>query len=163
MTSERSPASAGPSGTVRNDETVQNLAWSQRNEALYLGTVNNYNCAHDVTGPPPQSPAYVDRDEDDRSKIIESLCFFQLEAREHSIGDAQKHTAEWLLSHGLFTTWLDHDRSSLDQRKFLWLKGKPGAGKSTITKHIYKKLKRRATLSSLLSSSMLVAAIWKGP
>lgn len=41
-------------------------------------------------------------------------------------------TCEWILTHSRFKSWLDLDHS----RSYLWLKGKPGSGKTTLTTFI---------------------------
>lgn len=41
--------------------------------------------------------------------------------------DREPGTCQWLLQHSSFQSWIEMDH----KRKFLWLQGKPGSGKST--------------------------------
>jgi hypothetical protein len=66
-------------------------------------------------------------------KLLDSLRFEQIDARESNIRKAQAQTCEWLLATPTYLKWLDP--SHRDQHHgFLWIKGKPGAGKSTLMK-----------------------------
>lgn len=53
--------------------------------------------------------------------------------RVHDIEKAADNTCEWLRGHTSYRTWL-RDPSAL-----LWIKGKPGSGKSTLMKHIFQR------------------------
>ncbi|KAF4946805.1 hypothetical protein FSARC_14115 [Fusarium sarcochroum] len=50
------------------------------------------------------------------------------------------NTCEWLLTNKGYESWLDKDQIS-DHHGFLWLKGKPGAGKSTMMKFAFDQIK----------------------
>lgn len=56
-----------------------------------------------------------------------------MDARLHDIATALPTTSEWLFRHEQFAVWLDSSKA-VDHHGFLWIKGKPGSGKSTITK-----------------------------
>ncbi|KAK5092352.1 hypothetical protein LTR70_003961 [Exophiala xenobiotica] len=57
----------------------------------------------------------------------------EMENRYHSIDPALTGTCQWFLDHPLYKDWLNYD-SAPDPCPLLWLRGKPGAGKSTIIK-----------------------------
>ena len=61
---------------------------------------------------------------------LESLAFEELESREINIENASESTCSWVLHHQCFQRWREQHRS------LLWIKGKPGSGKSTLIKHI---------------------------
>lgn len=139
-------ATVEASNTLRNEGAVLNSALSQTNEGpIYFGTVNNYTCSHEATRTAfsrrYKASGYNTRYAA-RNRVLNSLRFTRLEAREHTIEDAHLDTCGWLLRHDMFQEWLNIDTSSRKAQKFLWLKGKPGAGKSTIMKHVYNSLKR---------------------
>ncbi|KAK5072101.1 hypothetical protein LTR51_006586 [Lithohypha guttulata] len=56
-----------------------------------------------------------------------------MDARQHNIATAMPKTCIWLFRHNAFKQWTDDDEIS-QHGGFLWIKGKPGCGKSTIMK-----------------------------
>ncbi|KAF2647090.1 hypothetical protein K491DRAFT_557583, partial [Lophiostoma macrostomum CBS 122681] len=65
--------------------------------------------------------------------LLDSLRFKQIDMRHATIKDAHPETCRWLTEHPDYTDWLDE--SKIDEHHgFLWIKGKPGAGKSTLMK-----------------------------
>jgi nucleoside phosphorylase/ankyrin repeat protein len=68
--------------------------------------------------------------------LLESLAFEEMQSRHTSIKEAIGKTCEWFLHDPPYLDWLDPDRFS-DHLGFLWISGKPGAGKSTIMKFTY--------------------------
>lgn len=68
--------------------------------------------------------------------LLESLHFEQSEARQETIRDAHAKTCRWFLNDRRYVDWLD--AAKLDNHHgFLWLKGNPGTGKSTIMKFVF--------------------------
>ncbi|KAF2823744.1 hypothetical protein CC86DRAFT_354984 [Ophiobolus disseminans] len=65
--------------------------------------------------------------------LMKSLQFDQMSLRETNIKDAHRETCQWLLRQPEYIDWLEPTRITL-HRGLLWIKGKPGAGKSTIMK-----------------------------
>jgi len=77
-------------------------------------------------------------------KIISTLSFAEIDAREEAISDAHAATFQWLfkdqetdengesISWPSFPLWLQETRGSL-----YWITGKPGSGKSTLMKFIF--------------------------
>lgn len=51
---------------------------------------------------------------------------------ERRVATREPDTCEWLLHHAKILTWLDRD----DPRHFLWLRGKPGSGKTTLASYL---------------------------
>jgi len=81
-----------------------------------------------------QSPAKAPHLSDGQKKaLLNSLRFGQIDARQMSIKAAHHKTCEWLLKQSEYLDWLDIRRLP-DHHGFLWIKGKPGAGKSTLMK-----------------------------
>ncbi|KEQ70497.1 hypothetical protein M436DRAFT_18162, partial [Aureobasidium namibiae CBS 147.97] len=75
--------------------------------------------------------------------LLDALNFEQLDTRHATIKTAHAATCEWLLSKFEYRDWQDEEKL-LDHHGFLWIKGKPGAGKSTIMKFAYTKAKNDA-------------------
>lgn len=90
---------------------------------------------------------------DTRRALLESLKFDQIDTRRQTIKNAHPNTCQWFLQTEPYKQW-DSRESSL-QNKFLWIKGKPGAGKSTLMKflhrHISKQISKDARNEVLLS------------
>ncbi|GAD92027.1 Pfs, NACHT and ankyrin domain protein [Paecilomyces variotii No. 5] len=72
-----------------------------------------------------------------RSSYMESLKFDQMDARHTTIRNAHSKTCRWLLNRQEYQDWLNRDLFSR-HRGFLWIKGKPATGKSTIMKFTYR-------------------------
>jgi ankyrin repeat protein len=65
--------------------------------------------------------------------LLDSLRFDQVDTRWMSIKTAHSKTCKWLLKKSEYLDWLDPKKLT-DHQGFLWLKGKPGTGKSTLMK-----------------------------
>ncbi|KAK0614990.1 hypothetical protein B0T17DRAFT_497883, partial [Bombardia bombarda] len=69
------------------------------------------------------------------AELQKSLRFDQMDSRHMSIEIANPGTCAWIMESSPYLDWLDASRFE-DHGGFLWIKGKPGAGKSTIMKYI---------------------------
>ncbi|GFF34521.1 LOW QUALITY PROTEIN: ankyrin repeat domain-containing protein 50 [Aspergillus udagawae] len=72
-------------------------------------------------------------DEEHKRVLLDSLKFDQIDARQMTIKKAHAKTCRWLLSKPEYLDWLDNTKLG-EHHGFLWMKGKPGTGKSTIMK-----------------------------
>ncbi|RYP25338.1 hypothetical protein DL767_008433 [Monosporascus sp. MG133] len=79
--------------------------------------------------------------QDQRKALLDSLRFEQIDSRQTNIKAAHRKTCEWLLQHPDYADWLDPTKFS-QHNGFLWIKGKPGAGKSTLMKFAYLQAKK---------------------
>lgn len=70
---------------------------------------------------------------DRRRRLLDSLKSEAVDARRFNIGKAHSGTCKWLLGHPLYSDWTNPLKVE-ERRGFLWIRGKPGAGKSTIMK-----------------------------
>ncbi|KAF1812887.1 hypothetical protein P152DRAFT_383327, partial [Eremomyces bilateralis CBS 781.70] len=65
---------------------------------------------------------------------LRSLCFSNIHARRQDIAAAHPNTCDWIFTTTEYKKW--RDRTDLQNHNgVLWIKGKPGAGKSTLMKH----------------------------
>jgi hypothetical protein len=71
-----------------------------------------------------------------RRSYLGSLVFDQITARYATIDSAHAQTCKWLLDHPAYQDWLDINEIP-NHHGLLWIKGKPGTGKSTIMKFAY--------------------------
>jgi len=77
----------------------------------------------------------------DECQLLESLTFLHMDARLRNIVTALPNTCQWLQDHERFRVWIDMKRIQ-EHGGFLWIKGKPGSGKSTIMKAIVARAER---------------------
>ena len=88
--------------------------------------------------------------EEHKRMLLEPLKFDQINARQMTIKKAHAKTCNWLLKKPEYLNWLDVTKLG-EHHGFLWIKGKPGAGKSTIMKFAHAdartKMKDRIVIS----------------
>ncbi|KAL5381558.1 hypothetical protein DPSP01_007011 [Paraphaeosphaeria sporulosa] len=72
-------------------------------------------------------------DNGQRRILLDSLQFDQIDARQMTIKNAHTKTCKWLLTKPEYIDWLDIAKLG-EHHGFLWIKGKPGTGKSTLMK-----------------------------
>ncbi|KAM5342908.1 hypothetical protein ACJ41O_013874 [Fusarium nematophilum] len=65
---------------------------------------------------------------------LRSLAFEDMDDRPNEIGEAADGTCKWLLKHNTLIQW------TRQHRGLLWIKGKPGSGKSTMMKYALREL-----------------------
>ncbi|KAH6889498.1 Pfs, NB-ARC and ankyrin domain protein [Thelonectria olida] len=85
-----------------------------------------------------------------REELMDSLRFRQLDSRQLTIRNAHSRTCDWLLRKAEYLDWLDDDKREM-HHGFLWVKGKPGAGKSTLMKFILRHAQRTMKNRSVIS------------
>ena len=56
-----------------------------------------------------------------------------MDARYATIKTAHTRTCRWLLKEPKYRDWLDMNKT-VEHHGFLWIRGKPGSGKSTLMK-----------------------------
>ncbi|KAK1566078.1 uncharacterized protein LY79DRAFT_112720 [Colletotrichum navitas] len=90
-------------------------------------------------------------DTEHREKLLDSLKFSQIDKRQANIKAAHARTCEWLVEHPDYAAWMDRQKYS-QHHGFLWMRGKPGAGKSTLMKFAFNRAKRSKGKKKLLIS-----------
>ncbi|WYZ38338.1 hypothetical protein EsH8_III_000252 [Colletotrichum jinshuiense] len=65
---------------------------------------------------------------------MRSLAFEEIDGRQNGIDAAAAGTCEWLLGHETLTEWTQQLRG------LVWIRGKPGSGKSTLMKYALEKV-----------------------
>ncbi|KAL7894105.1 hypothetical protein HDV63DRAFT_415194 [Trichoderma sp. SZMC 28014] len=85
--------------------------------------------------------------------VLGSLTFEQIDSRHATIKTQHAKTCQWLLSHPKYVEWLEPIHFA-SHHGFLWINGKPGAGKSTLMKfaYTYAKNKWKATTDTAVIS-----------
>ncbi|KAF5694114.1 ankyrin protein 3 [Fusarium denticulatum] len=67
--------------------------------------------------------------------------FNQIDARHDNIKKAHSKTCKWIIKRAEYLDWLNPKKIN-EHHGFLWIKGKPGAGKSTLMKFILSNARR---------------------
>ncbi|KAF5556295.1 ankyrin 3 [Fusarium napiforme] len=73
--------------------------------------------------------------------LLQSLRFNQIDARHDNIKKAHRKTCKWIIKRAEYLDWLNPNKVD-EHHGFLWIKGKPGAGKSTLMKFILSNARR---------------------
>ncbi|KAM0239458.1 hypothetical protein ACHAP5_008314 [Fusarium lateritium] len=89
--------------------------------------------------------------------ILESLDFDGIDARKTTIKAAHSKTCRWILKHPDYLSWTNPENVS-EHHGFFWIRGKPGAGKSTLMKFIYLQAKRKERKTQNLTASFFFNA-----
>lgn len=82
--------------------------------------------------------------------LLESLSFEGMGARLRNVDPALSRTCQWLRNHKHFLSWAVPSRQQ-NSNDFLWLKGKPGSGKSTIMRNTLLWLQKECPTHVILS------------
>ncbi|TPX16938.1 uncharacterized protein E0L32_003500 [Thyridium curvatum] len=87
---------------------------------------------------------------DIRAALLDSLRFDQIDARLTNIKRPHLRTCSWLLRKSEYLDWLNPDKLA-EHQGFIWMRGKPGAGKSTIMKFVLDKTRKKYKDWSIIS------------
>jgi hypothetical protein len=99
---------------------------------VHMGNVFNSPTYNISIAPPEATP----RNPSSKStRLQDALAFPEMSLRSANIATAQAQTCEWIFETPEYKRWLDPAFRPA-HHGILWIKGKPGAGKSTIMKHI---------------------------
>ena len=85
-----------------------------------------------------------------KKDLLDSLRFIEIDDRFVNIKPGHAKTCRWLLESTGYLDWLSADKLP-EHRGFFWIKGKPGCGKSTLTKFAFMEIKRSLPNVILLS------------
>ncbi|KAI9043131.1 uncharacterized protein KD926_004314 [Aspergillus affinis] len=82
-----------------------------------------------------QTRAYMNIDEE----VLGSLAFPEMHQRQSNIEKPHMHTCSWILKLKEYNDWMNASNG------LLWIKGKPGSGKSTIMAFLYQQIMKPHT------------------
>ncbi|KAM0723311.1 hypothetical protein Q7P37_001512 [Cladosporium fusiforme] len=134
VTNDEVPEPLAPSRSERGGHRYQHVS-AEGNSRLHLG--DTYI---------EQQNILSDEDEKTRARrqeerFLENLGFSLMESRLATISAADFQTCRWLYTNEAYLRWRN-PRSRASHHGFLWIKGKPGAGKSTLMKHALQNAQR---------------------
>lgn len=81
-----------------------------------------------------------------RKQLMNLLYFHEIDARLLSLKSAYNKTCRWILEKREHCEWLSPEKIN-DHHGFLWIKGKPGAGKSILMKFLDKDARNTAIIN----------------
>ena len=81
---------------------------------------------------------------------MKALWFQTIDSRHSTIKAAHAKTCGWLLNRSEYQDWLDINMIS-DHHGLLWIKGKPGSGKSTLVKFLDANARKERTEAVVIS------------
>lgn len=113
--------------------------------ALVTSTLHDHHLAGSVS-PSLQTSLTPEQKEN----ILDKLKFDAVDSRYVSLRAAQTKTCQWLPKSKTYKAWQDATKLA-EHHGFLWIKGKPGAGKSIMMKFLLQKAKRMMTGSLVIS------------
>lgn len=104
------------------------------NVRLHVGNSYNVQQHHYVAAHDTQSGAKLQGGADAFfTRYLDALAFPQMDIRPSTIATAYSQTCQWLFEASQYMRWRDPAQKA-EHQGFLWIKGKPGAGKFTLMK-----------------------------
>ncbi|KAI9151452.1 putative ankyrin repeat protein L88 [Paramyrothecium foliicola] len=85
----------------------------------------------------------------ERLRLTDLLSFDQIDDRLANLRLPKKNTCKWILKSLEYKAWIDMETTTGEHYKFLWVKGKPGAGKSILMKYLFQQKKRAPGAKSI--------------
>jgi ankyrin repeat protein len=113
----------------RQENDYQNPTVGDHGRAVF-GNIYGNNCSMSILV--PERPEKTDQEK--KEDFMKGLRFDVMESRLATIGIAHRDTCSWLYTRAEYLRWQDPENRA-EHHGFLWIKGKPGAGKSTLMKH----------------------------
>lgn len=90
---------------------------------------------------PTNDRSLITAEDEHRRNVLDSLRFDQIDARRTNIKRAHAKTCEWVQKNQQYLDWLNTDKFD-SHGGLLWIKGKPGAGKSTLMNFAFSRARR---------------------
>ncbi|KAM0715549.1 hypothetical protein Q7P37_009047 [Cladosporium fusiforme] len=124
------------------DSTVQGNARVQFGHQYFFGAPNQQqpqSAVNDSEATPPEP-----------NSVMKSLKFERMNARYLGLRPGLARTCEWLYQRPEYTTWRNWNATSM-HHGCLWIKGKPGSGKTTLMKMAVDHDKKRIESNAVIS------------
>jgi hypothetical protein len=85
-----------------------------------------------------------------RDTMMEQLRFGGLDANSSTIKPALRGTCEWIIKHPAYLAW--RNKATQLRNSFLWVRGKPGVGKSVLMRYLHRSISRESRLQDICIS-----------
>jgi hypothetical protein len=131
-------ARGAPAGNIYSNITLGGETRAVLGNVFY--TTNN-----NVTNPSERNA-----EEERHDKLMDTLAFDRMDFRRATIETAHTRTCQWIFEEKEFARWRDPAYRDTNHG-FLWIKGKPGSGKSTMMKCILDHMTKHASECKIIS------------
>jgi len=142
--------------TLKKDKKVDDIARSLselRSTLIHYHVTNlatrdgQHDIAAGLDGPTMVSRIDAEQRMDARQREVEerclhSLAFPSMDSRRLGIEEPAEETCSWLFEHPMYQQWDSQDEVAMSH-DLLWIKGKPGSGKSTLMKRLVERTEER--------------------
>ncbi|KAH7316958.1 hypothetical protein B0I35DRAFT_451752 [Stachybotrys elegans] len=91
---------------------------------------------------------------------LQSLWSPGLHARHQKINKPAANTCSWLFQHELYRNWLNEETRD-ENFGLLWIKGKPGTGKSVLMKEAFQQALRQRAGPDCLTAGFFFKSLWR--
>ena len=122
--------------------------------ACAKAVLEEWTCTVEALDGRPRDNTADAKEPDPKQLCLQSMGFDAMDARWNNIRPAHQETCNWLFDTAQFQGWLNRENLG-EHNAVLWIKGKPGAGKSTLMKHALLHCKK---LSEQPPAKKLIAA-----
>ncbi|KAF2222623.1 hypothetical protein BDZ85DRAFT_319868 [Elsinoe ampelina] len=114
-----------------HDGVTNNAGIQHNHGGIFPGTVNNYHCSQTDTANLQDTMIL-----ENRQKCMNALKYDSFDSRVHDVKTALKSTCKWRLNRPEYRDWAGGGHNDSGP-PFMWIKGKPASGKSTMMKFLY--------------------------
>lgn len=129
------PGESEKQAMYRLQETVANSFKLELQDEVKTVTPMLKESGHKKRQPGSDLNDEGDSEEDLCEIMLESLRYENMDTRRGAISAPFSSTCAWVVEHSMYKEWVQNEDTE-EREYFLWLKGKPGTGKSTIMKHL---------------------------
>lgn len=116
---------------------VTNLATRDRQHDVPAGLDGSITASTTIAEQPKDA-----RQRELEERCLHSLAFPSMNSRRLGIEEPAEDTCSWLFEHPLYQQWDLRDDAAMSHG-LLWIKGKPGSGKSTLMERLVKRSEER--------------------
>lgn len=118
-----------------SQRVYENVSSGGHSRNVYGDIYNTYHVhrQNSSSGPAHPFPGSKNAQDDAATTLKNALAFDRMDARLATISTAHAETCQWLFGREEYISWRD-PKALYKHRGFFWIKGKPGAGKSTLMK-----------------------------
>lgn len=116
----------------------ENISADGHSRNVYGDIYNTYHVHSQDEAGAPEHPSVESRKaaNDAAKTLMDALAFDQMDTRLATISTAHAQTCQWLFAREEYASWRNPETLH-KHHGFFWIKGKPGAGKSTLMKCAY--------------------------